>query len=147
MAISEATTPPPMIASRPGTAVAAAASLLVHGLASRRPGRSGSSAPLPVATTTACRAVSVTRAPSAPVTSTVFSDTIRPWPLCRAIPTDSSQATWPSSFQCEAKESRRASTAAASISPVTASRAPGNCRAALNAAALRSRALVGMQAQ
>lgn len=57
------------------------------------------------------------------------------------------QATWPSSFQWETKESRRASTAAASSRPVTASREPATARAALSAAGGRSSALLGMHAQ
>ncbi|MEV0347641.1 hypothetical protein AB0H88_17895 [Nonomuraea sp. NPDC050680] len=67
-----------MTANRPGTALAAAASRLVHGAASRKPRRSGSSAPLQVAMTTACRAVNVTGTPSSPVSSTTPADKIRP---------------------------------------------------------------------
>jgi hypothetical protein len=135
-------TPPPMTASRPGTSLAAAASRLVHGAASRSPVMSGTSALLPVATTTACRAVSVVVAPSPPVTSTTRSELILPRPRCSAIPAESSHDTCPSSVQFEAKESRRRNTAATSSSPVTASR-----RAARSAVAPRSNALVGMHAQ
>ena len=108
---------------------------------------SGSRALLPVATTTACRAVSKVAVPSVLVTSTTRSELIRPWPRCSAIPAELSQDACPSSFQLEAKESRRRSTAATSSSPVTASRAPGSWRAARSATGLRSSALVGMQAQ
>ena len=147
VAISAATTPPPMMARRSGTALVAAASRLVHGVASRSPSMSGTSAPVPVATTTACRAVSTVVAPSSPVTSTTRVELIRPCPRYSEIPAWSSQDACPSSFQFEAKESRRPSTAATSRSPVTASRAPGTCRAAWSAAPLRSSAFVGMHAQ
>ena len=80
VAISEATTPPPMTASRRGNLLAATVSRLVHGFASRRPSMSGTSALLPVATITACRAVSVVVVPSAAVTSTTRAPAIRPWP-------------------------------------------------------------------
>ncbi len=147
VAISAPTTPAPMITSRPGISFADAASRLVHGRASRSPAMSGTSALLPVATTTAWRAVSVVVVPATPVTSTVRSPLIRPWPRNRSIPADSSHETCPSSFQFDANESRRLSTAATSSSPVTASRAPGSCRAARRADALRSSAFVGMHAQ
>ena len=53
VAISAPTTPPPMMASRSGTDVAEAASRLVQGAASLRPGIPGRRALLPVETTTA----------------------------------------------------------------------------------------------
>ncbi|OUE08439.1 hypothetical protein CMsap09_05790 [Clavibacter michiganensis] len=59
----------------------------------------------------------------------------------------SSQLTWPSSDQELVNESRRASTAATSRSPVTASRDPATARAARRALPERSSALLGMQAQ
>ena len=58
-AISTPTTPPPRIASRSGISFAVVASRLVHGFASRRPSIGGISGALPVATTTARRATSV----------------------------------------------------------------------------------------
>ena len=52
----------------------------VHGSASRRPGMSGTVAVVPVASTTACRAIRVRTQPSVPMTSTDFSPASRPWP-------------------------------------------------------------------
>jgi hypothetical protein len=81
VAISMATTPPPMMASRAGARSAAAASRLVHGAAAAIPVMSGTIALVPVAMTTACRAVSVTGAPSPSlVTSTVRVSLMRPCP-------------------------------------------------------------------
>ncbi len=124
-----------MTASRPGTVRAAAASRLLHGFASARPGMSGSSAAVPtVATTTACRAVSEIVVPDSSVTSTTRSEPFRPCARYRVIPAEPSQDTCPSSFQSEAKTSRRRSTAATARSPETASRTPGSCLAARRAA-------------
>lgn len=78
VAISVATTPPPTTTRRPGAALALVASRLVQGLTSSSPGRSGSTARVPVQTATACRAVSTFRTPSGPVTVTVRSPLRRP---------------------------------------------------------------------
>ncbi len=60
---------------------------------------------------------------------------------------DSSHDTWPSSFQSEVNELRRASTCAASRSPVTACAAPSRRLAASRAWPLRRSAFEGMHAQ
>jgi hypothetical protein len=80
---------------------------------------SGTSASLPVATTTAWRAVS-TVSP----TATCFSPVIRPCPRTSPMPALSTQLTCPSSDQLLVKESRRPNTAVTSSSPVTAWAAP-----------------------
>jgi hypothetical protein len=147
VAISLPTTPAPMIASRCGTSFADTASRLVQLRISASPGIGGSAALLPVATTTACRAVRVLTVPSGPVTATARGPLMRPCPRTNVMPAESSQSTCPSSCQCEANRSRRARTAATSNSPVIAAAAPGTCRAARKAATSRRRALVGMQAQ
>jgi hypothetical protein len=87
-AISTPTTPPPRIASRSGTCFAVVASRLVHGFASRRPSIGGISGELPVATTTARRATSV----SSPV-RTLRSPSMRPAPRTTVTPRFSSQGT------------------------------------------------------
>src|SRR5581483_3102196 len=148
VAISQATTPPPRIASRPGTISELVASRLVHTSGSASPGTAGMAAALPVATTTACLAASVTVLPSGPVTSTFRSPASRAAPRTSVLPVPSSHVTCPeSSDQPCVKLVRRASTAAASSSPVTACLDPPTARAAASAAAGRSSALDGMQAQ
>ena len=57
VAASQATTPPPTMASRSGMSTTPVASRLVHGFTGAK--ASGMAGELPVATTTACRAVSV----------------------------------------------------------------------------------------
>ncbi len=85
--------------SRPGASRADVASLLVQGRAPAIPGRSGTTARVPVATTTACRADSRRCSPSGPVTDTSRTPTRRPWPRWTSAPIDSSQSIWPWSFQ------------------------------------------------
>lgn len=147
VAISQATTPPPTTASRGGTRSEEVASRLVHGRTSSRPGRPGRAARVPVHTATAWRAVRTRRPPSGVCTATRFGPSSRPWPRTRTSPDPFSHSTWPSSFQCEVNSSRRLRTASASSGPVTASRAPASRPASASAAAGRSSALLGMQAQ
>jgi len=136
-AISQPTTPPPTITSRPGTACALVASRLVHGLTSAS--ESSTTAWVPVAITTACRACS-DRSP----TVTRRSPAIRPCPRKRSIFAPVSHSTCESSFHPCAKESRRASTSAGlSRAPATPCTAP----ASATTSAGRSSALLGMHAQ
>jgi hypothetical protein len=137
VAISQPTTPPPTITSRPGTACALVASRLVHGLTLAS--TSGTDALVPVAITTACRAAS-TVSP----TWTRRIPTILPWPRKRSIFARLSHSTCPSSFHWWAKESRRASTSAGlRRAPAT----PRTAAASATAVAGRSSALLGMHAQ
>ena len=146
-AISHATTPPPMMISRRGTAWALVASWLVHAWADSMPGIGGIDARLPVQIATALRAVSVKAAPSGGVTMTRRSPSSRPLPRARSMCSFSSHCTCPSSFQWDANLSRRRRTASLSIAPVTACRAPSTACAARSACPLRSSALLGMHAQ
>ena len=137
VAISQPTTPPPTIASRPGTACALVASRLVHGLTPAS--TSGTNALVPVATTTACRA----RSTVSP-TWTRRWPTIFPWPRKRSIFAFLTHATCRSSFQWRVKESRRASTSAGlSRAPATPRTAPASAAAVAG----RSSALLGVHAQ
>ena len=147
VAISQPTTPPPTISSRPGTSFALVASRGVHGSISRRPGIGGTAASEPVQTATACRAVSRVSVPSAAVTTTVRSPSSRPAPRIRSMPAWCTHVTWPESSQCEVNVSRRARVAATSCSPVTAWAAPSTARASASTSVPRSSALLGMQAQ
>ena len=115
-AISTPTTPPPRIASRAGTSFAVVASRFVHGSASRSPSIGGISGELPVATTTAFRATSV----SSPAT-TRRSPSSRPGARTTVTFRCSSHGTWLESSRLWMISSRRRSTAPASRSPVTAS--------------------------
>jgi hypothetical protein len=63
------------------------------------------------------------------------------------MPAPSTQLTCPESSQWLVKSSRRASVAATSCSPVTASAAPRTARAAAIASLPRSSVLLGMHAQ
>jgi hypothetical protein len=136
-----------MMARLAGTLLALVASLLVHGRAWRRPSISGMSASDPVATTTAWRAASALVEPSAAVTMTSFGPVRRPWPRASEMPAPSTHRTWLSSDQLFVKESRRASTACTSSSPVMAWAAPGTCRAARSTWAERNSAFDGIHAQ
>src|SRR5204863_142939 len=80
-AISTPTTPPPRISRRSGTVLVVVISRFVHGSASRSPSIGGISGSLPVATTTARRATSL----SSP-TATVRSPVIRPLPRTTSTP-------------------------------------------------------------
>ena len=136
-AISHPTTPPPTITSREGAALALVASRLVHGLTPASAG--GTSAFVPVATTTACRAASVTSP-----TDTRRSPASRACPRTREIFAPLSHSTCPSSFQSCVKVSRRASTSAGSTrAPVT----PRTAAASPTTPTGRSSALLGMHAQ
>ncbi len=99
VAISQATTEPPTMISRPGACRADVASRLVQGRAPAMPGRSGTTARVPVATTTACRADSTWCSPSGLVTATLRTPKRRPWPRWTSAPMESSQSIWPWSFQ------------------------------------------------
>ncbi len=147
VAISAATTPPPMTTIEVGTTSTLVASRLVHGCDSARPGMSGRSAAVPVETTTACAASCSVTDPSGAVTVTRRGPEMRPWPRARSMPMPSSQLTCPWSSQELVKESRRFRTAATSSSPVTASFDPATARAARRALPERRSALLGMQAQ
>ena len=109
---------------------------------------SGTAAVVPVASTTACRAVSVRTQPSLPVTSTAFSPASRPCPRTTSIPAPCAHFTWLASSWSLVNESLRRSTAAASMlrSPTSAA-TPGMCRAASSTSIGRNSALLGMQAQ
>ena len=136
VAISTATTPPPMIASLAGGCLTLVASRLVHGFASARPTIGGTSGSEPVETTTAWRATRVTSVPSGRSTTTRRGPARRPDPRSSWMPTLSSHPTAPWSLQSETQWSRRRSTASTSSDPVTASAAPA--RAAPHAGRLRS---------
>ena len=140
-AISTPTTPPPRIASRPGTSFAVVASRLVHGFASRKPSIGGISGELPVATTTALRAMSV----SSPA-RTRRSPSRRPGARTTATFRFSSQGTWLESSSPWMISSRRFRTASTSRSPVTASRTPGMRRTSASSSPGRSSPLDGMHA-
>ena len=96
-AISTPTGPPPSTSRLCGTSLAAVALRLSHGSASWRPSMGGMAAVLPVARTTATRALSVRTAPSLLSTSTRRSPASRPRPRMRSTFTDSSHCTWPES--------------------------------------------------
>ncbi len=101
-ASSQPTGPPPSTTRRPGTSVAAVAPRLSQGRASARPGTGGIWGELPVASTTARRAVSSRRPPpSGSSTWTVRSPVSRPVPLTSSIPSSSTQASAPWSLQLE----------------------------------------------
>jgi hypothetical protein len=147
VAISTATTPPPMIARLFGATCADVASRGVHGVTESSPGIDGMSGSEPVLTTTACRAVSSVTAPSSAVTLTRFCPVILPWPRSNPMPVSRTQFTCDSSSQSCTNSLRRAKTPATSSSPVTAALAPLTRWAARSACPLRSSALDGMQAQ
>ena len=146
VASSQPTTPPPSTTSRGGTSFALVPSRLVQGRASRRPGIGGTLAVVPVATTTACRAVSRS-GPSPPSTATALTPVSRPCPRITSTPAPCAQSTWPASLQWEVNWSRRSRTRVASRSPVTAAPAPGRSRTCASTSPSRSSALLGMHAQ
>ena len=88
VAISTPTTPPPRTASRAGTCWADVASRLVQGGRSASPSTGGTTAADPVATTTACRAVTCT-GPSSPSTVSERSPVNRACPRSSVIPVPS----------------------------------------------------------
>ena len=148
LADSQATTPPPTTATRRGTSCRLVTSREVQGSAARSPGRSGTLAVVPVASTTACRAVMIRVAPSAPVTSTCFGPASRPCPRTTPIPVSLAHCTWYLSSWWLVNPSRRSSTAGTSmVRPATREATPGMCRAASSSSTGRSSALLGMQAQ
>ena len=100
-ASSQPTGPPPSTTRRPGTWVAAVAPRLSQGRASARPGTGGIWGELPVASTTARRAVRARRPPPGSSTSTARSPVSRPVPLTSSIPSSSTQASAPWSLQLE----------------------------------------------
>ena len=146
-AISTPMTPPPRMMSRSGTSCAVTIFRESHGSESASPSMGGIAADVPVATTTARRAESSRTSPSAPVTSTVRSPLMRPWPRTSTAFTDASHCTCPSSFQFPAKALRMRSARATSMPPVMAPRSDGTRWATASASPGRSRALLGMQAQ
>ena len=101
VAISAATTPPPMTTSRAGGSFTLVASRLVHGRASARPTIGGMTGSEPVETTTACRATSVTSEPSACSTTTRRGPASRPCPRSSSIPTLATHSAAPWSLQSE----------------------------------------------
>jgi hypothetical protein len=121
--------------------LAVVASRFVHGSASRRPSIGGMSGAVPVATTTALRATSV----SSP-TFTRRSPSSRPGPRTTVTPRLSSHGTWLESSRSWMISSRLLRTAPASRSPVTASRTPGMRRTSDSSSPGRSSAFEGMQA-
>jgi hypothetical protein len=141
-AISQPTTPPPSTPSRAGTDLADVASRDPQVRTASRPGTGGATGTLPVQTTTARDATSVSR-PSGPSTSTVRSPTMRPVPRTTRIPAPVAQSTWLVSSQSWVNESRRARTAAGSNSAVV----PGSLRSAATACPVRSSTFDGMHAQ
>ncbi len=143
-AISHATTPPPITTRRSGTDVVAVTSWLVHGRASARPGVGGIAATLPVARTTAWRAVITRSLPSSAVTRTRLGPSRRPLPRKNSAGTLSIQRTWPLSSKFDTVSSRLASTAATSIGP---SESPGTRRTSPARSTGRSSALLGTHAQ
>jgi len=116
--------------------------------APRSPSIGGTDARVPVASTTACRAVSVRVSPAGSVTSTVLSPVSRPRPRTMSMPAPFAHCTCELSSWCEVNASRRASTAATStVRPSSACCAPGSLRAVSSTSTGRSSALLGMQAQ
>src|SRR5664279_1233536 len=83
---SHATTPPPITTTRRGTSCRLVTSRDVHGSASRSPSIGGTDARVPVASTTACRAVSVRVSPAGSVTWTVLSPVSRSRPRTMSMP-------------------------------------------------------------
>ena len=146
-AISAPTTPPPRMMSRSGTSCAVTILRESHGSESASPSMGGIAAEVPVATTTAFRAVSSWTSPSGPVTVTARSPVMRPCPRTSVAFTDASHCTWPSSFQLLAKAFRACSAFSTSMPPVMAPRIEGTRCATASASAGRSSALLGMQAQ
>ena len=111
-------------------------------------GSAGSTRSCPVATTTARRACR-RRTPDDEwtSTSTTRSPANRPWPRTSSTPTSFSHCACESSIHSPVIQSRRASAAAASMGPVTASRAPGTRDAAARMSPGRMSVLLGMQPQ
>jgi hypothetical protein len=101
-AASQATTPPPTMATLAGTSCRFVTSREIHGRASRSPGTSGTAAVVPVASTTACLALS-TRSPPPeaapanpppdPFTVISRSPLTRPRPRTTSMPTDRAHST------------------------------------------------------
>ncbi len=133
--------------SRPGISLAVVTSRLSQDVMSRSPSMGGVAARVPVATTTAVRAVRECVPPSGAVTSTVRTPVSRPRPRISSASMEFIQSTCGPSSRPEMKASRRRSTASTSTSPVTASAAPGRRRAAATACTGPSSALLGMHAQ
>ena len=127
--------------SRFGTSVAVVASRLVQGSASARPSIGGSEATVPVAITTARRAVSCS-----PPASTRRSPSSRASPRMSSIPRFLSHGSCRESSRFEITSSRRARAASTSSPPVTAAAAPGTRATSASACAGRSRAFEGMHA-
>ena len=98
-AISAPIVPPPRTSNRRGSCLAEVMSRLSHGLISRSPGIGGMTAPVPVASTTARRAMNRWTAPSPLATSTARSPASRPTPRTRSMPLLSSHGSWLASFQ------------------------------------------------
>ena len=118
---STPTTPPPSTTRRSGISCVIVASRFVHAQSnSCRPGIGGIAGPEPVARKTA-RLASISSSP----TITRRSPESRPWPRISSIPRSSSHGSCASSSRSWMISSRRASTAATSSLPVTASAAPG----------------------
>ena len=146
-AISTPMTPPPRMMSRSGTSCAETIFRESHGSESASPSMGGMAAELPVATTTALRAVSSRTSPSGIVTDTARSPVMRPCPRTSAAFTDASHCTCPSSFQLLAKALRACSARSTSMPPVIAPRSEGTRCATASASSGRSSALLGMHAQ
>src|SRR5699024_2370531 len=85
VAISHATTPPPMMAIRPGTSRIEVASRLVHGCACANPSIGGRTASEPVHTTTPSRAERIS-SPSPVSTATRRGPASRPRPRTSVTP-------------------------------------------------------------
>lgn len=139
VAASVATTPPPTIARRSGTSRTPVASREVHAPSPCSAG--GTVGVEPVASTTACRAV--TRTGCSPSTVTSRSPLSRPWPRSTRIPAPSAQSAWlESSYWCTQSSRRRSSSAARREPGAT----PSMCAEASASARGRSSAFEGMQA-
>ena len=149
VAISQPTTPPP-ITTRRRRHLAWRWSPRGWSTAWPRPAPAigGISAPLPVATATACRAVSSTVRAVGRGRRDLRAPVSRPWPRTRSMPRavqPARPARRPSSAQ--ANSSRRASTSAASSAPARPRRAAHVLGVVAAPPTGRSSALHGMQAQ
>jgi hypothetical protein len=141
-AISVPTGPPPRTSRRLGTSVIAVTSRFVQmPSSSRRPSIGGITGSEPVATTMCSQEC------SAPSTATRPGPVIVPSPRRMFMPFERGHSSFAESSQLEVMKVRHSKADPASMSPPTASRAPGASRAAWSASPGRRSVFDGMQAQ
>ena len=135
------TGPPPSTIMLSGTCLAVVASRLFQARTLSRPSIGAVAAPLPVATTTALRAVS-----TSPPTRIRSSPSKRPAPRWMAMSRFRSHGTWAESSRSWITSSRRSRIACGSSSLSASTGTPGSRRASASRSAGRSSAFDGMQA-